>query len=118
LPRAPDLRETVTSHTLKDLERRLLSEKDLGEALQRLQGWSVANGKLHREFKFRDFKQAFSFMTGVALVAESMDHHPDWSNVYNRVTIDLNTHDLGGISSFDVEFAGRIGQLLPQPPSH
>ena len=93
------------------VERRTLSEKELEDSLVRLKGWSVSNGKLRKEFKFSDFKQAFGFMASVALVAESMDHHPDWSNVYNRVTIDLMTHDLGGISTFDVEFASRVDKL-------
>ncbi len=94
------------------MDRRKLSEAEVQGALSSLQGWSIAGGKLHREFKFKDFKQAFSFMTGAALIAESLDHHPDWSNVYNRVTIDLVTHDLGGISTFDLEFAKRIESLL------
>jgi len=92
-------------------ERRKLTEKEVEARLANLRGWSVANGKLHKEFKFKDFKQAFGFMASVALVAESMDHHPDWSNVYNRVTIDLVTHDLGGISTYDIEFASRVDKL-------
>jgi len=59
--------------------------------------WTESNTKLNREFKFADFKQAFAFMTEVAFHAESMDHHPDWSNVYNTVSISLNTHDAGNI---------------------
>jgi 4a-hydroxytetrahydrobiopterin dehydratase len=94
------------------MERRLLSDQEKPEALERLKSWNIVNGKLHKEFRFRDFKQAFGFMTQVALIAEAMDHHPDWSNVYNRVTIDLITHDLKGISSFDVEFAARVEKLL------
>ena len=93
------------------VERRKLSEKELEDCLVRIKGWSVRNGKLRKEFKFNDFKQAFGFMASVALVAESMDHHPDWSNVYNRVTIDLMTHDIGGISPLDVEFASRVDKL-------
>jgi len=93
-------------------ERMKLSEQELGAALQTLRGWTVANGKLHKEFAFKDFVRAFGFMSSVALIAEGMNHHPDWSNVYNRVVIDLVTHDLGGISSFDVEFAARVEKLL------
>lgn len=59
--------------------------------------WKEENNKLCADFKFRDFKQAFAFMTEVAFYAEKMDHHPDWSNVYNRVSIQLNTHDAGGV---------------------
>ena len=92
-------------------ERRKLSAKEIEDSLVRLQGWSVRDGKLRKEFKFTDFKQAFGFMASVALIAESIDHHPDWSNVYNRVTIDLMTHDIGGISPLDVEFASKVDKL-------
>ena len=92
-------------------ERKKLTEQQLATALKSLRGWSVAGGKLHKEFKFKDFVRAFGFMSSVAPIAEGMNHHPDWSNVYNRVNIDLVTHDLGGISSFDVEFAARIEKL-------
>jgi 4a-hydroxytetrahydrobiopterin dehydratase len=93
-------------------ERKKLSDQELTTALKLLSGWTVAGGKLHKEFKFKNFVQAFGFMSSVALTAEGMNHHPDWSNVYNRVVIDLVTHDLGGISSFDVEFAARVDKLL------
>ena len=93
-------------------KRRRLSDQELGAVLGSLKGWQVANGKLHREFTFNDFVQAFGFMSSVALIAERMNHHPDWSNVYNRVTIDLVTHDLGGIGSFDVEFAEAVNKLV------
>ena len=66
---------------------------------------------MHRELKFTDFVEAFAFMSSVALVAEKMDHHPDWSNVYNRVIIDLWTHDVGGISSRDVQLAQKIEKI-------
>ena len=92
-------------------ERKKLTELEIAAALKSLNGWSVLNGKFHKEFKFKNFVQAFGFMSSVALIAEGMNHHPDWSNVYNRVVIDLVTHDLGGISSFDVEFATRVDKL-------
>lgn len=92
-------------------ERKKLSEQELATALKSLSGWSVTGGKLHKEFKFKDFVRAFGFMSSVALIAEGMNHHPDWSNVYNGVVIDLVTHDLGGISSFDVEFASKVEKL-------
>ena len=88
-----------------------LSEAEIQEALKQLAGWSVAAGKLHREYKFAGFVEAFGFMASVALVAQSMDHHPDWSNVYNRVQVDLVTHSLGGISTYDVALAGRMEAL-------
>ncbi len=95
------------------MERRRLDTAEISAALGVLSGWTVREGKLHREFRFPDFIEAFGFMTRVALAAQEMDHHPDWSNVYNRVVIDLVTHDLGGISTLDVELARRIGGLLP-----
>src|ERR1019366_1870236 len=69
-----------------------LSEQEIATELRKLDGWSVANGNLHRVFEFKDFTQAFGFMTRVALAAEKMDHHPDWSNSWNKVTVDLCTH--------------------------
>lgn len=89
-----------------------LADADVARRLQALPGWTVAGGKLHRDFQFRDFTEAFGFMARVALIAEKMDHHPDWSNVYNRVTIDLVTHDAGGLTSLDFDLAGRISPLL------
>ena len=73
--------------------------------------WSLQEGKLHRDLKFADFSEAFGFMARVALLAEAMGHHPEWSNVWNRVSIDLVTHDLGGISSLDQQMAERIDAM-------
>ena len=75
--------------------------------------WSVEGEKLRRDFQFRDFVEAFGFMSQVALLAEARNHHPNWSNVYNRVTIELTTHDLGGLSTLDTELAIAIDRLLP-----
>lgn len=79
-------------------------------ALARLDGWRAAEGRdaLIREFRFKDFNAAFGFMTRVALYAEKQDHHPEWSNVYNRVTITLATHDSGGVTDKDVALAHFI----------
>lgn len=74
--------------------------------------WRVVNGKLQRELRFADFSEAFGFMARVALAAESMGHHPEWCNVWNRVTINLTTHDTGGLSNLDVELARRIDALV------
>jgi 4a-hydroxytetrahydrobiopterin dehydratase len=79
-----------------------------------LNGWTVESGKLHKDFRFRDFVEAFGFMCRAALVAESMNHHPEWFNVYNRVAVDLATHDVGGLSEQDFELAGRLDRLAPQ----
>jgi 4a-hydroxytetrahydrobiopterin dehydratase len=73
--------------------------------------WSLVNGKLHREFRFADFSAAFGFMTRVALAAETLGHHPEWSNVWNRVSIDLTTHDTGGLSTLDRDLASRIDRI-------
>ncbi len=76
--------------------------------------WKEENNRLVRTFKFRDFKEAFGFMTRVALVAEKMDHHPNWSNVYNTVTIELTTHDAGNmVTDKDRKLAQAIDQLSP-----
>ncbi|MFN0158362.1 MAG: 4a-hydroxytetrahydrobiopterin dehydratase [Bacteroidota bacterium] len=93
------------------MERRRLTKKEVAEGLGKLKGWSLKSAKLHREYKFKDFKEAFAFMVAVAFIAESLDHHPDWANVYNRVIIELSTHDLGGISTLDFEFAKRVNKF-------
>ncbi len=92
-------------------ERKKLSKQELAVSLKSLRGWTVVKGKLHKEFKFKNFVQSFGFMSSVALIAEGMNHHPEWFNVYNKVVIDLTTHDLGGISSFDIEFAKKVNKL-------
>ena len=88
-----------------------LSKAELSSALSQLHGWSIKDGKLHRELKFASFVEAFGFMSSVALVAEAAGHHPEWFNVYNRVTIDLTTHDAGGITTKDIELARRVNAL-------
>lgn len=89
----------------------VLSQNELDAALAELKGWSIQNGKLHREFKFSSFVEAFGFMSSVALVAESMNHHPEWFNVYSRVMIDLTTHDSGGITQKDIDLARKADKL-------
>lgn len=88
-----------------------LSEAEIANELKKLKGWTVEQGKLHRVFEFRDFSQAFAFMTEVALAAEAMGHHPDWSNAWNKVTIDLITHSAGGLTQNDFGLAGKIQQI-------
>jgi 4a-hydroxytetrahydrobiopterin dehydratase len=88
-----------------------LTEDEVRSALASLPGWSVVNGKLHREYKFADFVHAFGFMATSAIAIEAMNHHPEWFNVWNRVTVDLTTHDAGGISAKDLELAGKLEQL-------
>jgi 4a-hydroxytetrahydrobiopterin dehydratase len=89
-----------------------LTEGQIQYALQELPGWEVIGGKLHREFKFRNFTEAFGFMTKVAIEANTMDHHPEWSNVWNKVVVDLVTHSTGNtISELDVALAKKIDAL-------
>ena len=82
-----------------------LSQPDIQAKLAKLAGWTVSQGKLHREYKFADFAHAFGFMASIAVRAEALAHHPEWSNVWNRVTVDLTTHDAGGITEKDFELA-------------
>ncbi len=98
------------------MPRPLLSPQELEAALRELPGWRVEGGKLHRELRFADFPEAFAFMTRVALAAERMNHHPDWSNVWNRVVIDLSTHDSGGITKSDVDLARAIEKASGDVP--
>jgi 4a-hydroxytetrahydrobiopterin dehydratase len=89
-------------------------ERQLGKLNENLAGnpWAIDNDKLHKEFRFANFIEAFGFMTRLAIIAQEMNHHPEWSNVYNRVVIDLTTHEAGGISSLDFELAEKIEALL------
>ncbi len=89
-------------------ERRRLTADEIRDRLDGLSGWTVQDDKLHKQFEFGNFVEAFSFMTAGALAAEKMDHHPEWFNVYNRVVVDLSTHDVGGISSFDFLLAAAF----------
>ena len=88
-----------------------LTDAEINAQLDGISGWTVENEKLHKEFQFDSFVEAFGFMVSVALIAESMNHHPEWFNVYNRVTVDLATHDAGGISALDFELAKKIDVL-------
>jgi 4a-hydroxytetrahydrobiopterin dehydratase len=90
-----------------------LNPSELQEAVKSLTNWSVKEGKLHAEFRFDSFVEAFAFMTKVAFAAEAAQHHPEWFNVYNRVTIDLITHDAGNaISQNDIDLARTINSLV------
>ena len=91
-----------------------LSNKALEEGLRELGEWTLQDGKLHREFRFADFSAAFGFMCRVALAAEQLNHHPEWFNVYNRVRVDLTTHDAGGISESDLELARRMDAIAAE----
>jgi 4a-hydroxytetrahydrobiopterin dehydratase len=83
-----------------------------GKLLAELEGWRVVDGRdaIAKSFKFKDFNQAFAFMTRIAMMAEKMDHHPEWSNVYNKVDITLSSHDVDGLSERDIRLAKFIDQ--------
>lgn len=85
-----------------------LSDQEVESRLSKLPSWSLQNGKLHREYAFADFAEAFGFMSRCALIAEKSDHHPEWFNVYSKVVVDLVTHDAGGISERDFALAERM----------
>ena len=88
-----------------------LSEIEIEDELKNLSGWSVANEKLHKDFQFDSFNQAFGFMTRAAMEIEKMNHHPEWFNVYNKITIELTTHDAGGITKNDTKLAKILNSL-------
>ncbi len=94
----------------------VLSEAQREQALARLTGWSIdaARGGIARSLRFRDFGEAFAFMTRVALEAEKADHHPQWTNVWNRIDIFLTTHSAGGLTGRDIALAGRIDEIFAQ----
>lgn len=89
----------------------LLDDSELSAAVADLPGWEVVDRRLHREMRFRDFATAFAFMAASATAAEKLDHHPDWSNVWATVVVDLSTHDAGGITALDVALARRMSAL-------
>jgi 4a-hydroxytetrahydrobiopterin dehydratase len=89
-----------------------LNEAEIEEGLSTLSDWEFRGGKLHRELKFKNFRQAWGFMTQVALLAERANHHPEWSNVYNRVVIELTTHECNGLSRRDFDLARQINAVL------
>lgn len=93
------------------MARNKLTDAEITAELAKSPGWTRAGDKLHREFQFKDFVTAFGFMASAALVAEKMDHHPEWSNVYGTVKVDLSTHDAGGITSFDFELARAMSAI-------
>ncbi|MCF8015405.1 MAG: 4a-hydroxytetrahydrobiopterin dehydratase [Chromatiaceae bacterium] len=95
------------------MHRTKLDDAAIASSLQSLNAsagapWMVKDGKLHKRLQFRDFSEAFGFMARAALAAESMDHHPEWLNVYKTVRVDLTTHDAGGITELDFALAGRM----------
>jgi len=90
---------------------RKLDTDEIARLLAQLPGWTVEGGKLHREYRFTNFVEAFGVMTSTALVAERMNHHPEWFNVWNTVRVDLTTHDAGGITAKDFELAEAMERI-------
>ena len=86
----------------------LLKKNELKSFTEEFSNWSLTENQICKEFKFTNFIDAFAFMTKIALLAEKMDHHPEWSNVYSKVKIKLTTHDLKGLSNLDIELAIAI----------
>lgn len=95
------------------MARKALENTAISDALASLDGWSLEEGgtAIAKDFKFKNFNEAFGFMTRAALVAERLDHHPEWSNVYNMVDVRLSTHDVGGVTELDIEMAKAMNKI-------
>ena len=91
-----------------------LADAEIERALEEIPGWAIQDGKLHREFRFRNFNQAFGFMTRAALYSETMNHHPEWSNVYATVIVDLVTHSADGITKLDFDLAKQMNGIAEE----
>ena len=96
---------------MSQVKYKKLTEHELDEKVKAMKGWELKNGKLEKSFRFSNFVEAFGFMTRIALEAEKINHHPEWLNVYNTVTIRLSTHDAAGITDFDIKLANIIDTL-------
>ena len=88
-----------------------MKDDEIQASLDELEGWSLADEKLHREFRFSNFITAFGFMASAAIESEKMNHHPEWFNVYNKVIVQLTTHDAGGITELDFQLAEKMNKL-------
>ena len=97
------------------MKRKKLSEARVQTQLAELDGWTLGEGSIRRDFRFEDFVSAFGWMSSVALIAQAMDHHPDWKNVYNRVAVELSTHDAGGLTELDFRLASEMNRLYVPP---
>ncbi len=94
------------------MELTQLPRETIEKELKEMPGWAIVEGKLHKEFQFDDFNQAFGFMTRAAMHIEKMNHHPEWFNVYNKLSVDLTTHDAGGITENDIKLGKILNSLL------
>ncbi len=93
---------------MSEIRYKKLSGSELDDTVKNLAGWELKDGKLQKSFKFSNFVEAFGFMTKIALEAEKINHHPEWSNVYNTVAVKLSTHDTEGITDYDIKLAKII----------
>lgn len=93
------------------MERRMLTKEELDSALSRLEGWELAEDRIIKRYKFGSFAEAIGWMVAVAIYADKLDHHPDWSNVYNRVSVALQTHDMKAVTTWDIALAERMEEL-------
>lgn len=98
---------------MSEIRYKKLSGSELDEIVKYMRGWELKDGKLQKSFKFSNFVEAFGFMTKIALEAEKINHHPEWSNVYNNVAIRLSTHDADGITDYDIKLAKIIDNTNP-----
>jgi 4a-hydroxytetrahydrobiopterin dehydratase len=94
--------------------RQRLAEAQITEQLASLDGWTLTEGKIRKSYRFRDFSEAFGWMTRAAMAAEKRDHHPDWSNCWATVIVEFSTHDAGGLTTADFEMAKEFDRLLPR----
>ena len=100
-------------YVMSEMRYKKLSGSKLDDIVKNLHGWELKDGKLQKSFKFSNFVEAFGFMTKIALEAEKINHHPEWSNVYNTVAVKLSTHDAGGITDYDITLAKIIDNTNP-----
>ena len=98
------------------METKLLTLKELQDSSHLIPDWEILNSRIRKTFQFRNFIDAFGFMTKVAIIADGMGHHPEWKNVYSKVTIDLTTHELNGISNLDLKLAKSIDEIIRKNP--
>ena len=98
------------------METKLLTLKELQDSSHLIPGWEILNSRLRKTFQFQNFIEAFGFMTKVAIISESICHHPEWKNIYSEVTIDLTTHELSGISNLDLKLAKSIDEITIKKP--
>ncbi len=99
---------------MSESEYKKLTDEEVKAQMGEVDGWTIKEGKLHKTIEFTTFNEVFGFMTRAAMEIEKINHHPEWSNVYNRVVINLVTHDVGGLSNYDFKLAKILNGLVPK----